>query len=268
VTMHLAINCSFCSNLLGEYVTLGAWERLDIRAIVAYLREEGATSTIAFWGRSMGAVAALLYADEDNMLDAMVLDSPFASLRMLAEELVHRATSGSSIKIPGFAIAAVLRLVRSTIRKRAKVDINEIAAIDHVARMYVPALFCVVRSDSFISNRHSDLLHANYAGDKFILAVDGDHNEVRPPSMHVFVRRFLQRYMQVPAAWALESRQSIFSTLVPWHQTHGRILQETSKSAPAVVQTDTHGEQATGMGKELVDDVHSHVSTLIRVVLQ
>jgi len=77
---------------------------------------------------------------------------------------VHRATSGSSIKIPGFAIAAVLRLVRSTIRKRAKVDINEIAAIDHVARMYVPALFCVVRSDSFISNRHSDLLHANYAG--------------------------------------------------------------------------------------------------------
>ena len=35
--MHLAINCSFCSNLLGEYVTLGAWERLDIRAIVAYL---------------------------------------------------------------------------------------------------------------------------------------------------------------------------------------------------------------------------------------
>ena len=70
--------------------------------------------------------------------------------------------------------------------------------------MYVPALFCVVRGDSFISNWHSDLLHANYAGnplfsfmklksrtiffssgDKFILAVDGDHNEVRPPSMHV-----------------------------------------------------------------------------------
>jgi len=46
--MHLAINCSFCSNLLGEYVTLGAWERLDIRAIVAYLREEGAITLIIF----------------------------------------------------------------------------------------------------------------------------------------------------------------------------------------------------------------------------
>lgn len=169
----------------GDYVTLGAWERLDIQAVVEYLREEGRTSTIAFWGRSMGAVAALLYADEDNMLDALVLDSPFASLRMLAEELVQRATSGSSVKIPNFAIATMLRLVRSTIRQRADADINEIAAIDHVAKMYVPALFCVVRADSFISNHHSDLLHANYAGDKFILAVDGDHNEARPPSMHV-----------------------------------------------------------------------------------
>ena len=63
----------------GEYVTLGANERLDCRAVVTYLRAEGKTSTIAFWGRSMGAVTALLYADEDNMVDAMVLDSPFAS---------------------------------------------------------------------------------------------------------------------------------------------------------------------------------------------
>lgn len=237
----------------GEYVTLGAWERLDIRAIVEYLREEGKTSTIAFWGRSMGAVAALLYADEDNMLDAMVLDSPFASLRMLSEELVNRATSGSSIKIPGFAIAAVLRLVRSTIRQRADVDINEIAAIDHVAKMYVPALFCVVRADSFISNRHSELLHANYAGDKYILAVDGDHNEVRPPSMHVFVRRFLQRYMQVPSAWALKTRESIFSTLAPWHLTHGRILEEVFESTADQAIID--GEQPVGMSKELVNDV-------------
>jgi hypothetical protein len=44
----------------------------------------------------------------------------------LAEELVQRATSGSSLKIPNFAVATMLRLVRSTIRRRAKVDINEI----------------------------------------------------------------------------------------------------------------------------------------------
>ncbi|KAJ8601949.1 hypothetical protein CTAYLR_004435 [Chrysophaeum taylorii] len=207
----------------GEYVTLGARERLDVRAVVQYLRDERRTSTIALWGRSMGAVAALLYADEDNMVDAMVLDSPFASLKILAEELVQRATLHSRYQVPSFAVSGVLRLVRSTILKRAEADIYDIAAISHVSRMYVPALFCVVRSDSFISNRHSELLHADYAGEKFYLAVDGDHNDVRPPSMLIFVRRFLQRYMQVPAAWALDVQDSIFSSLLPWHAAHGRV---------------------------------------------
>jgi hypothetical protein len=144
---------------------------------------------------------------------------------------------------------------------------NTQAAIDHVAKMYVPALFCVVREDSFISNRHSDLLHANYAGDKFILAVDGDHNGVRPPSMHVFVRRFLQRYMQVPAAWALESKESIFSTLTPWNSTHGRVLPDLSlKRLPSVViETKVKGGPvAAGMTKDLVDDVESHISTFFQ----
>eukprot|EP00629_Pelagomonadales_sp_RCC1024_P012087 CAMPEP_0119277992 /NCGR_PEP_ID=MMETSP1329-20130426/18266_1 /TAXON_ID=114041 /ORGANISM="Genus nov. species nov., Strain RCC1024" /LENGTH=388 /DNA_ID=CAMNT_0007278489 /DNA_START=203 /DNA_END=1366 /DNA_ORIENTATION=- len=208
----------------GEYVTLGANERNDCRAVVTYLRAEGKTSTIAFWGRSMGAVTALLYADEDNMIDAMVLDSPFASLRLLAEELVERATASSSTKIPKFAVAGALRLVRSSIRKRAGIDIDDIAAIDHCESMYVPALFCVVHGDSFISNTHSEKLHGAYAGDKFILAVEGDHNDTRPPSMHVFASRFLSRYMQVPASWALPARDSVFTSSPPWSAPHGEPL--------------------------------------------
>ncbi|KAJ1462578.1 Alpha/Beta hydrolase protein [Pelagophyceae sp. CCMP2097] len=271
----------------GEFVTLGAWERYDIRAVVDYLRGEGKTSTIAFWGRSMGAVTALLYADEDNMLDAMVLDSPFASLKMLAEELVQKATANSSIKIPKFAVAGVLRLVRASIKKRAQVDIDEISAISHVQRMFVPALFCVVRGDSFISNKHSEMLHAQYAGDKFILAVDGDHNEVRPPAMHVFVRRFLQRYMQVPANWALETRESIFTTVAPWHATHGRVLSgrpagagDPARTIPrkelptgpvpepsdAYSANATTGEQTVGMGRAAVHDVVGNVANLFDAV--
>ena len=148
----------------------------------------------------------------------------------------------------------------------------------------------MVRGDSFISNRHSEMLHANYAGDKFILAVDGDHNEVRPPSMHVFVRRFLQRYMQVPSSWALETRESIFSTLPPWHSTHGRPILEThsSSSAPrrsatavqahAKAQHAAHaaqtldadrddaalsnGEQEVGMGRAMVANVQNDIANL------
>lgn len=265
----------------GDYVTLGVRERGDVRAVVQYLRDEGKTSTIALWGRSMGAVAALLYADEDNMVDAMVLDSPFASLRMLAEELVSRATANSRYKVPSFAVTGILRLVRSSILKRAKADINDIAAIDHVAHMYVPALFCAVRGDSFISNAHSERLHADYAGEKFYLLVEGDHNDVRPPSMLVFVRKFLQRYMQVPSAWTLDALQdSVFSSVVPWHSAHGRPLEFTdaallsSASIPTIGTDDSdfdlsatldYQDVDVGMNRAKVDKVQSDIANLLDV---
>lgn len=37
-----------------------------------YLREEGSTSTIGLWGRSMGAVTALLYSQRDPSIAGMV----------------------------------------------------------------------------------------------------------------------------------------------------------------------------------------------------
>jgi pimeloyl-ACP methyl ester carboxylesterase len=43
---------------------------------------------IALWGRSMGAVAALLYSVEHpKMVDVGVYDSPFSSLKKLALDL-------------------------------------------------------------------------------------------------------------------------------------------------------------------------------------
>lgn len=212
----------------------------------------------------MGAVTALLYADEDNMVDAMVLDSPFASLKLLAEELVEKATESTSTKIPKFAIAGMLQIVRRTIRSRAKIDINDISAIDHAPKLYVPALFCVVKGDSFIANKHSELLHGCYAGDKFILSVDGDHNDARPPAMHVFVRRFLERYMQVPASWALEKRESLFTTLPPWHPTHGRPLPSASGAAPTndLLNLEEDDEQTVGMTRARAREVEGVVGDL------
>ena len=41
-------------------------------------------STIGLWGRSMGAVTALMHADRDPSIAAMVLDSPFTTLKSVA----------------------------------------------------------------------------------------------------------------------------------------------------------------------------------------
>lgn len=71
----------------GEYISLGWYERDDVECIVNWLRESNQASTIGLWGRSMGAVTALMHADRDPSIAGLVLDSPFSSLKILAEEL-------------------------------------------------------------------------------------------------------------------------------------------------------------------------------------
>ena len=48
--------------------------------------------SIVLWGTSMGAVSALLCAERDPGISAMVLDVPFAKLSQLATELVDDGT--------------------------------------------------------------------------------------------------------------------------------------------------------------------------------
>ena len=81
-----------CGLSEGEYISLGWFERDDVAMIVEHLRECRRISTIALWGRSMGAVTALLHADRDPSIAAIILDSPFSDLSKLVNELAYRYT--------------------------------------------------------------------------------------------------------------------------------------------------------------------------------
>ncbi len=56
----------------GDWVTLGAREVDDLAVAVAHLRTLEHVSTIGLWGRSMGAVTALLYAQRDPSIAGVV----------------------------------------------------------------------------------------------------------------------------------------------------------------------------------------------------
>ena len=73
------ISCSPAHHLLqgsgksgGEYVTLGAHEVDDLGVAVAHLRGRFSSCTIGLWGRSMGAVTALLYSQRDPSIAGIV----------------------------------------------------------------------------------------------------------------------------------------------------------------------------------------------------
>ena len=122
---------SGCGLSEGEYISLGYYERDDVEAIINYLRQSDEISTIALWGRSMGAVTALMYADRDPSIAALVLDSPFSNLKVLAEELCD-----SQVSLPGFIRSAALGAVRSSIKSRANFDIFDLNPLEnHVKKV-------------------------------------------------------------------------------------------------------------------------------------
>ena len=76
----------------GRTTTWGIRERLDVRAVVDWLKRERPEQArvIVGLGSSQGAMALALAAAEDPRIDAVVLDSPFVSARELAHHHARR----------------------------------------------------------------------------------------------------------------------------------------------------------------------------------
>jgi len=178
----------------GEQVSLGYFEREDVEAVIAHLRASGEVSTVALWGHSMGATTSLLYGDRDPTIAAMVLDSPFADLMQLANELANNARE-QGLRVPSFAISVAAGLIRQSVRRRARFDPRDVSPVGNCGKCFIPALFAHGEKDAFIKPSHSEQLHAAYAGDKNLILFDGDHNSERPDfffdSAVIFLRQTL-----------------------------------------------------------------------------
>jgi len=123
----------------------------------------------------MGAVTAIMYGDQDPSIAGMVLDSPFSSLKKLVEELVKE-----KVNLPNFVINQALKLVKSTVQKKANFKLDDIEPIKFAERCFIPALFVAANNDNFVKPHHSKMLHDIYPGDKNLVNIEGDHNSHRP----------------------------------------------------------------------------------------
>ena len=170
-----AFDFSGCGQSQGDYISLGWYERDDVESVIEYLRKTNKVSTIGLWGRSMGAVTAIMYGDRDPSIAGMVLDSAFASLKELIEELVKER-----VNLPNFILNQATKLVKSTIMKKAKFNLDDIEPKNYAVRCFIPALFCHAKEDSFVNQHHCKDLYDVYAGDKNVIYVDGNHNSSRP----------------------------------------------------------------------------------------
>jgi len=162
----------------GDYISLGHYEEKDLQAVIQYLKLTRSASRIAVWGRSTGAVASIMRAAEDPSVSACVLDSPFSSFRLVAEEMAGKGLIG----LPGFVTDMVLKNMREEIQQRANFDIEDLVPIERAPKATsTPALFAVAEDDGFVHPHHTERLYRAWGcSEKKLATFTGGHNGPRP----------------------------------------------------------------------------------------
>jgi len=184
----LAFDFGGCGMSEGEYVSLGWFESEQLRDVLAHVRATKKVSAIALWGRSMGAVTALIYTVQDQSIAALILDSAFSSLTQLMTEVSQRKA--------GSAFAGIgLRFLRSSVLERAGFDIELVQPIDQARSCVAPAMFAHGRRDDFVEISHAHTLRDQYGGVSHLVEFGGDHYSERPPEMYKEAKWFLQEHL-------------------------------------------------------------------------
>ena len=182
-----------CGKSEGKYISLGWYESDDVECVINYLKKTNKVNSIGLWGRSMGAVTALIYSSRDkNNLSAIVLDSAFYSLKKLIEELIEE-----SIKIPNFIVNSMVKTLQNTILEKANFDINDIEPYLFAQKCSVPAFFCHGKDDSLINPHHCQDLYDIYPYKKKIAYLNGDHNTTRTDEFKKSAALFFYHYLNL-----------------------------------------------------------------------
>jgi len=234
----------------GEYVSLGYYEREDLSCVVAHLRATNVVSTIALWGRSMGAATSLMFGDRDPSIACMILDSPFADLTQLAEEMVEKGRD-QGIVVPAFVVSMALRMITNSVKKQANVNIKNISPITHASQTFIPAFFVAGEHDDFIKKHHAEAIYEKYAGDKNIIIVEGDHNSPRPKFMFDSASIFLQTCLQIPNSWALPVPPSMNLMCPPWYfEMYQHRMRLSQRGASSTNRGGINGKSSTNFDND------------------
>jgi len=162
----------------GEYITLGAKESRDVRLVIDRMKEKHSIGRIILWGRSMGAVASILFAAEPSnkgIISGLILDSPFSSFRRMIHDVVTIRKN-----VPLCIINAFLYFILKTIKKKTGVNLSKIEPIQKMAQIDLPGFFIVAHNDIISRpDKVKDLYLTLQNDTKEFHLVQGEHNSQR-----------------------------------------------------------------------------------------
>jgi len=151
----------------GRYTTGGVKESEDVLAAIEFLKKERKFTKIGAIGFSMGGAAILMSESKD--LDAVVIDSTYATMDLILERLF--AFFPGILKLPFVALTKFYGLLVF------KVNPNEVSPLKSIKEIKVPIFLIHGENDSQISVKNAHLLYENSNKDKTELWIvpDADH---------------------------------------------------------------------------------------------
>ncbi|CAD8166017.1 unnamed protein product [Paramecium octaurelia] len=165
-----------CGLSEGKYITMGTYESEDVKELMNYIEcRFGKVDEFILWGRSMGAVTALMLS-QDPRITTYIADSAFTQLRTVVEELGQQKFGCFSFMINGF-----MPFLRSKIINEAQFDIDQVSPLNYVGiqsnskRFY----FLAGKTDQLVHPRHSQMLYERCKSYKRLELCDGNHNTTR-----------------------------------------------------------------------------------------
>lgn len=96
------------------------------------------------------------------------------------------------VNVPGFLVNGALGMLRRSVRKRTRCDLNTVAPIARARHIECPCLFIAARKDVMIRPSHGAELSEAVSGPSLFITCRGTHNSARPGSVFqsVLVRSY------------------------------------------------------------------------------
>lgn len=113
----------------GDFSSLGYYEVLDVKAALDYAKAQPGVEHIGGWGGSMGAATMIRAAARYPEIEAVIADSPFASLK---EEI--------NILVP---YSPMRFLIQFFARRESKVDPDWVCPIDDIGKISPRPVFII-----------------------------------------------------------------------------------------------------------------------------
>lgn len=174
----------------GRHSTLGAREPRDLRAALDWLDERGHLHT-GVWGFSMGGAVALMGAAQDDRISAVIADTSFARLDIMARDVFR-------IPVLQHGLGLGMRLWT---RLFLDIDIRRVAPVEAAAGLHMPVMIIHLEHDHFVPFTHAlrlqDALN-HHPNAEFWFRREGLYGHVSAEYLER-VRGFFQQHLPVEA---------------------------------------------------------------------